>query len=83
MPDADKVWEYRHGNKARARDKCGALIAKSDHGKEGAHGWEIDHIKPKADGGSDALSNLRPLHWKNNDAKGDNLDGDWDCAKTQ
>lgn len=29
-------------------------------------GWEIDHIKPKAEGGSDKLDNLRPLNWMSN-----------------
>jgi len=26
-------------------------------------GWEIDHIVPRAIGGSDILSNLRARHW--------------------
>jgi len=34
-------------------------------------GWTIDHILPKARGGTNALKNLRPLHWLNNAAKGD------------
>ena len=39
----------------------------SDHGDRNSdHGWEIDHIKPASDGGSDDLINLRPLQWENN-----------------
>ena len=33
------------------------------------YGWEIDHTKPVSEGGSDDLSNLRPLQWENNATK--------------
>jgi len=53
-------------------DECGAWMEFDKHGdREAIRGWEIDHIKPKALGGDDALSNLQPLHWKNNVEKGD------------
>jgi 5-methylcytosine-specific restriction endonuclease McrA len=53
-------------------DSYGHVIRWSDYGLEVEHGWEVDHIKPKAKGGSDALSNLQPLHWKANRQKSDN-----------
>ena len=34
-------------------------------------GWEIDHIKPAAKGGTDDLSNLQPLQSGANAEKGD------------
>ena len=82
MANPNEVWESRFPGRAQAQDHCGAWIAKSAHGQQSAQGWEIDHIVPVARGGTDALSNLRPLHWRNNDAKGDSLDGQWTCAKT-
>lgn len=54
------------------KDACGAWIKKSDYGNRNSqYGWEIDHIIASSNGGSDALNNLRPLHWRNNAAKSD------------
>ena len=78
---AKKVWEFRYGGATRVQDVCGAWIDKAAYGQRGSnYGWEIDHIIPRSRGGTNAIANLRPLHWKNNDAKGDNLDGHWACA---
>ena len=54
------------------RDICGRAMKYAEHGIEGKFGWEIDHIKPVADGGGDELSNLQPLWWENNRRKGNN-----------
>ena len=52
--------EWRH-------DAYGNVIRFADYGnRDSKYGWEIDHITAVADGGSDALSNLRPLQWEAN-----------------
>ncbi len=56
------------------KDCCGAWILRSEFGNRNSDfGWEIDHVYPKSKGGGDELDNLRPMHWRNNLAKGDDF----------
>ena len=53
------------------KDECDAWIYRQDYGnRDSQYGWEIDHLKPVDLGGSDQLSNLRPLQWENNASRG-------------
>lgn len=64
VPGADpNVWR---------KDYAGAWINFNQRKTEDPYGWEIDHQNPVANGGSDNLSNLQPLHWRNNRCKSDN-----------
>lgn len=69
-----KVWEkgVKVSSNAPAewrKDECGAWIKRDHYGnRKSQYGWEIDHISP---GGSDTISNLRPLQWENNVDKSD------------
>lgn len=61
-------------------DKCAKVMQYSAHGdRNNAYGWEIDHINPVANGGSDNIGNLQPLNWNNNAAKADKLN--WQCGQ--
>jgi len=55
-------------------DSEGSIMLFSQHGNcESDFGWQIDHIHPKAKGGSDELFNLQPLNWRNNQRKKDKV----------
>lgn len=66
-----KVWRY---------DICGNPIKFDEYGNVNSkNGWEVDHIKPVAQGGTDELNNLQPLQWANNRDKSDTYP--WRCPK--
>ena len=63
------------------KDLCGAIIEWDKYGEtdENGNGWEIDHIKPVAEGGGDELANLQPLQWQNNREKSDDYPASGFC----
>ena len=74
-----RVWEKGlvvpgYDSSQYRKDTCGAWIQRNmygDRSRQNNSGWEIDHIKPESDGGTDNLSNLRHLQWYNNTTKSD------------
>lgn len=54
------------------QDYAGAWIRFDDYGNRNSqYGWEIDHLKPLAQGGEEDMDNYLPLQWQNNVKKGD------------
>ena len=70
------VWNKGHvivgqGPDEWRRDHLGNIIQFSEYGnRNSTFGWEIDHILQVRLGGSDDLSNLRPLQWWANVQRG-------------
>lgn len=60
------------------KDRCGAWMQRGLHGVIDDYGWEVDHVFPVSQGGTDDYSNLQPLQWRNNRGKGDNFPR-WSC----
>src|SRR5580704_537862 len=57
------VWYAHFGDFREWGVDCDRRLVKlSDYGKSTRYGWQIDHIQPKALGGSDLLMNKRPRH---------------------
>ena len=49
------------------RDAEGNALSFAAYGDRSSdYGWEIDHIRPVTEGGTDEIDNLRPLHWRAN-----------------
>ena len=77
----ESVWEKgtpERGHPTFRKDSCGASMERSRYHKAEKWGWEIDHDTPVSRGGTDDLSNLKPLQWENNRHKGDDYPF-WSC----
>ena len=70
---------FDKGNKIRGKnpdqyrkDDYGNTIFRQSYGKESPMGWEVDHVHPKAQGGTNNPRNLKPVQSSENSRKGDN-----------
>jgi hypothetical protein len=75
--EIETVWQrglevFNYDRALWRKDECGAWIHRTDYGRrDSQYGWEIGPITSQEPGGTDALSNLRPLHWQNNALESD------------
>ncbi len=72
----DQIWNK--GDKIAGKnpnlyrtDKEGNVMYKPSYGKMSEMGWNVDHSKPQAKGGTDHLNNLQPMNSRENSRKGD------------
>ncbi len=84
QPSEDNIWQV--WGKARVfgtndpvlwrMDECGAWIFRSHYGLETEYGWVMDHVRPLPRGGTEDISNLHPVHWRNANRR---ADGSLEC----
>lgn len=72
----DQIWEKGgiiRGKNADLyrKDKFGNEMYKPSYGKTSPKGWNVDHSKPQALGGTDHLNNLQPMNSRANSSKND------------
>ncbi len=71
----DKIWDKgtiikgKDPNQYR-KDVNGNIMFKRSYGKYSPMGWNVDHKKAQANGGSDSLRNLQPMNSRANSSKG-------------
>lgn len=81
MASKDKIEKtWKNAKKIRGQDPSvyrqapyGNTMYKPLYGKDTDMGWQVDHITPKARGGSDATRNLQALNTRLNREKADSL----------
>ena len=78
VKEEDKEWAWEQAKPIRGksqnlwrRDEEGNPIYKPAFGKGGDTGWQVDHRRPVARGGTDHRRNLRALQTKANQEKAD------------
>jgi len=74
----EKVWDKAKTVRGKdpdlyRQDPYGNVMYKPSQGKLSDMGWDVDHIKPKSKGGSDAIRNLQALNSTVNRSKRDSL----------
>lgn len=75
-PRKDDVWDKASKIRGKdsslyRKDKFGNTMYYPSYGKNSGMGWEVDHSKPRAAGGTDHLNNLQALNTQANRSKGD------------
>lgn len=67
----EQIWKKAHKIKGQnssvyRKDEFCMWIKYSEYGNHAdALGWEVDYVVPKSEGGTNDISNLKPIQWKN------------------
>lgn len=65
-----EFWNKEFGHREVAYDFAGREIHRDCHGdSRSSYGWDVDHIMPESNGGTDRLSNLQITNIKTNREK--------------
>lgn len=72
----DQIWDKAKTIKNKnpelyRQDKFGNEMYRPSYGKMSEKGWNVDHSKPQALGGTDHLNNLQPMNSRANSSKGE------------
>jgi hypothetical protein len=68
----EKHWKRYYGDQEWAMDYANRLICLDAYGDlENIFGWNLDHIRPKSQGGKDNAENIIPVHYATNMEKDD------------
>ena len=71
--DYDRIWEKEFSNKTQAKDFCGNKISKFEYRTDKDDSWDIDHIIPLAENGSDSDDNKQIVNRRTNVKKADKI----------
>lgn len=71
----DQIWDKAKTIKGKdpelyRQDVFGNQMYRPSYGKMSDMGWNVDHSKPQALGGTDHLNNLQPMNSRANCSKG-------------
>lgn len=69
--DQNKIWERHFGLAVSTFDFANRRIRKSEYNTNSPFAWNIDHICPIKNGGTDSIKNLIPVHVSTNNEKSD------------
>ncbi len=63
----DQIWDKGRTVRGKnpdlyRKDVYGNIMFKPSYGKTSAMGWNVDHSKPQAKGGTEHLNNLQPMN---------------------
>lgn len=66
-------WENEFPNRTSARDFCGKKVSKLQYRTGNDDSWDIDHIIPLAENGSDSDDNKQIVNRDTNEKKADKI----------